>query len=72
MNRKEISSKPKIILLGLITIVLLVTIQEYTFTYGQTNVNQTNDNQTYVNQSSSASSEEEFEEGEEIGEEDTL
>jgi hypothetical protein len=65
---KQISNKPGSFLLGLIIAVLFITtIQEYTFTHGQTNVNQTNVNQTDI-----PSSEEEFEEGERIGEEDTL
>jgi hypothetical protein len=73
MNMKQISNKPGSFLLGLIIAVLFITtIQEYTFTHGQTNVNQTNVNQTNVNQTDIPSSEEEFEEGERIGEEDTL
>jgi hypothetical protein len=78
MNMKQISNKPGSFLLGLIIAVLFITtIQEYTFTHGQTNVNQTNVNQTNVNQTNVnqtdiQSSEEEFEEGERIGEEDTL
>jgi hypothetical protein len=66
MRTTEISTKSKVLVLGLIMVVLFITTQEYPYTNGQGIDNQTG------NQTDSASSEQEFEEGEEIGAEETL
>jgi hypothetical protein len=70
MHSIEISTKSKVLVLGLIMVVLFIPTQEYSYTNGQSIDNQTG-NQT-GNQTDSSSSEQEFEEGEEIGEEETL
>lgn len=66
MRGTEISTKLKVLVLGLIMVVLFITTQEYSYTNGQAIGNQTG------NQTDSASSEQEFDEGEEIGAEETL
>lgn len=66
----SISTKSKVLVLGLIIVVFSITIQGWPYTYGQGIDNQTG-NKT-GNQTDSTSLEQEFEEGEEIGKDETL
>lgn len=71
MQSMQVPRKMKIGVLGLVVMmVIFITIQEYSYTYGQGVDNQTG-NQT-GNQTIGMPSQEEFEEGEEIGEKKTL